>query len=157
MAGNIQLKYDTQTTLACSAASTANQNGRISASTTNTIDLDALMLVKFKESAAAPSGNKQVIIYGLGSIDAGTTVTDGYAFGDANTATLPTTAPVLKGVGNIGNAVQYTTGPFSVAAGFGGSLPSTWGVLIINDTGQAFDAAAGNFTFQYQGVFAQYT
>lgn len=157
MAGDIRAKYDTQSTLTCAAASTATAHGRLSASTTNTIDLDALMVVKFKESNAAPSGNKQVLIYGIGSIDGGTVITDGYAFGDADTAVLPVTAPVLKGIGSIAQNTQYTVGPFSVAAGFGGSLPSTWGILIFNDTGQSFESTAANFTTQYQGVYAQYT
>lgn len=156
MAGNLELKYETVASLTCAMASTAAQHGRISASVTNTVDLDQLLTIKFKTSATAADGNKQVIIYALGSIDAGTTVTDGYALGDADTAVKPTTAPILKIVPVVASTTYIVSVPLSVA--FGGLVPSTWAILVFNDqAAAALDATSGNFLVQYQGQFGQYT
>ena len=46
----------------------------------------------------------------------------------------------------------YEFGPVSVAAAFGGTMPSRWSLFVVHDTGVALNSTAGNHEFNYQGV-----
>ena len=46
----------------------------------------------------------------------------------------------------------YVFGPISVAAAFGGVLPSKWGVVVKNASGAALNATGGNHFIKYMGI-----
>jgi hypothetical protein len=129
--------------------------GRSSAAVDNTANLfiDALVVVKVKTSASALANDKGVYIYGYGTADGGTTYTDGVAGTDSGfTRTDPPILPLLAFINTPAVSTTYVSGPFSVAAGFGGILPAKWGIVVCNFTGQTLDASVGNAF--YQGVYA---
>lgn len=142
--------------ITCGFASTASAHGRISNAVTNTGTppfYDAGLFCKVKTGSSGPTGNKQVIVYALGSVDGGTTYTDGFAIGDADSAVVPNTAKVIGIIPTPSSATTYYLGPVSVGVAFlNGVLTDHWGIYVFNDLGQTVDTTAGNFAFFYQGV-----
>jgi len=45
----------------------------------------------------------------------------------------------------------------SIAAAFGGVMPSHWGIVVVNNSGGTLDSTSGNHAAIWQGVLAQYT
>lgn len=161
MAGDLKSKYGTSNqaitiTLASLAASaTVGREGTAIDNTTN-LFLDALVFLLIESGTV--SGNKQVLLYGYGSSDGGTTYTDGATGSDAGfTRKDPSNLRGPYVIPCPTNSVVYKAGPFSIAALFGGVLPDRWGIAVFNDTGAALSATAGNNKAFYQGVLAQYT
>lgn len=122
---------------------------------------DALVAVHIAAVNTAPGSNKAIYVYAYGSTDGAiwtSTGTSGGTVGTEGALTFPSIAtplPVLMPlIGVIPYPVQNKAldgGPFSVAKAFGGVLPRSWGVAILNYSGFTF-AASGN-TVKYQGVY----
>ena len=49
---------------------------------------------------------------------------------------------------------QYKGGPWSLASLYGGRMPERWGIVVVNDTGTALSATAGDHVFEWQGLYA---
>jgi hypothetical protein len=135
--------------------SLANQAYRQSASVDNSSNLflDALVTVKVKGNSSGVSGTGYVTVFAYGSTDGSSF--DGSASGTDAAYTPPSTPPNLAYLGTVnitGNSVvdQRT---FSIAQGFGGTLPQAWGIIVYNSTGAALDASVGSAW--YQGIQAQ--
>lgn len=109
---------------------------------------------------AVGAGNWTIEIYAYASWDA-TLYTAGIAGSDA-TITWGTSSSVNGfndlvplGVANVEGTDDNDDrpwGPFSVAAAFGGRLPTKWGLVIKNNTGTAFHATGTNNTVKYMGI-----
>ena len=91
------------------------------------------------------------MLYAYGTVDGGTTYTEGATGSDAAiTLTSPTNARIIGIINIVANSTTYTGGPFSVAAAFGGTLPQKWGIIVLNSSGGTFDASTASV--EYQGV-----
>src|SRR5580693_3290435 len=109
--------------ITCTITSLADGSARQSTVVDNSTSLyfDALVSVKVKTGASGVAAAGFVEVWAYGTVDGGTTYTDGASGSDA--AITPTVPPNLRRVGTINavaNATTYIGGPFSVAAAFGG-------------------------------------
>lgn len=144
--------------LTITIASLANSSARQSTIVNNETDLflDALVSVKVKSNAAGTSATGAVLVYAFGTVDGGTTYTEGAGAVDAAITLVSPSNLRLIGVANVvANATTYVAGPMSIASAFGGTLPARWGVVIENRSGAALDATGGSHSAIYQGVLAQ--
>jgi hypothetical protein len=111
-------------------------------------------------AGTTPTANTQVQIWIVAPISdnlAGT-VTWPDVFDGTNSAETVTSAGVLQGFGRLGAVLNidsntssrdYAYGPFSVAALYGGFMPTQYVVFITNGSGATSDATAGNFNTKY--------
>lgn len=156
---DIKQKFGTSNqTITITVASLANNAARESTAIDNSTNLfiDAEVFVKVKSAAASTSSTGSVAVYAYGTVDGGTTYTEGATGTDAAiTLTSPPNAPLIGVVNVVANATTYRRGPFSVAAAFGGTLPEKWGIILVNLSGATLDSTAGNHSVVYQGVLAQ--
>lgn len=141
------LQYGTDTAISITAGSLGSGSNRSSAAvttgTTNNIT-QILLEVKVLTTSTAPSGNKQVIVYGYMSEDG----TD-YSGASGTVDNVDGTDKALTAIGSPTNltylgtiqlnqgavAVTFTkvievTGPF-------GCIPPKWGIVLYNDAGTA--------------------
>lgn len=121
---------------------------------TTALFLDVLVQIKSAASAAT-TGDKCLYVYAYGTAD-------GTAYGDTVTGTdgtITLNSPTqlrLVGVLNVpATTTVYTSSPMSIATAFGGILPQKWGIVVVNSTGVALTATAGNHGAWYQGIQAQ--
>jgi hypothetical protein len=102
------------------------------------------------------STEQKVIIYAYGTADG--TSYDGGASGTDGSYSIPTGGSInlaLLGTLNIDANSKTDQQTFSIAQAFGGTMPSKWGIVVLNSTGATLDASVGSAW--YQGVLAQYT
>ena len=155
---NIKSAYGTGgQTITCTLASLANSSARASTAIDNSTNLwlDALVFVSVKTGASGVSSLGTVFVYAYGTANGGTTYTEGASGTDgALTMANPTNLKLLGVINVSAPATTYQSGPFSVAAAFGGVLPDHWGIVIQNNSGAALDATEGNHLKVYQGVYA---
>ncbi len=163
MAGDIKNKYGTSNqTITCtvgnSGSGTASQHGRISAAIDNSSDVFQEVFLQGKiKTGTSPSGDKQFVIYALGSADGGSNYTDGYSIGDADSSVLVNTARSVINVPAPTTATTYPFGPIAVSPAFGGEMPDHWGIFVFNDDGVTTSTTNGDHAFWYQGKYSQYT
>jgi len=124
-------------------AGLANSGARSSTYRDNASDLfiDALVSLQVKTGWTGVAATGYLNVYAYATTDGGTTYTDGATGSDAG-ITLPS-MPNARLVGIItagANNTTYKSGPFSVAAAFGGVLPERWGIIVENKTGAALSA-----------------
>ena len=161
MAADIKLKLgSTNQALTVTLASLASSAtaGRESTAVDNRTNLflDALVTVKIKLTTGTPGNDKAVYVYAYGSVDDGTTYPDAVTGTDAAiTLNDPVNLRLIGVINAVAQSTTYKSGPFSVAAAFGGVLPAFWGIVIRNYTGIAFTATGGDHAAVYQGVLAQ--
>lgn len=164
MASDIKAKFGTNNqtitiTLASLASDTTGARaGRQSTEIDNTSNLflDALIVVKVKSGAASTVATGHVDVYAFSTVDNGTTRTENAGASDAAiTLTDPPNARLIGTINVVANATTYYSGPFSVAAAFGGVLPAFWGLIIVNESGGTLDSTGGSHSVIYQGVYAQ--
>ena len=117
------------------------------------------ILVQLKIDTAnvgAPAGDKNVLIYAYGSSDAGTTYSGGATGADAAygavAGQLITNCPSLGIVHVDAQNEIFESDVFSIASAFGGTIPSKYGIIVMNQIGQALGAGSKAF---YRGVMAQ--
>ena len=156
---DIKSKYGTNAqTITCTLASLANNGQRQSTAIDNTSNLflDALVEVSIKSNASGTSASGYVNVYAYGTVDGGTTYSDGATGTDGSiTLTSPPNMRLIGVINVVANATTYAGGPFSVAGAFGGRLPDHWGIVIENKTNAALDSTEGNHKKVYQGVLQQ--
>lgn len=165
MASDVKLKYGAQNqAITCSLApggtGLANNGARESTVIDNTTNcfIDALVQVQIKSGGSGTAATGYVNVYAYGTVDGGTTYSDGCSGSDnAVTLTAPTNLRLIGVVNVVANGTTYKSSPMSVAAAFGGVLPDKWGIVIENKTGGALDTTEGNHKKLYQGVYAQTT
>jgi hypothetical protein len=140
-------------------ASLANAAARQSTAVSNTASLyeDALLYIKITPAAAAVSATGYVNVYGYGSVDGGTNYPEGITGTDgALTFLTPTNLILLGQINIVANSTARSIGPVSFCRTYGiDRLPAQWGIVVLNETGAAFNATAGNFVVEYQGVNGQ--
>lgn len=159
---DIKTKYGTSNqTITITLASLGNSAtvGRESTAVSNAVNrfLDALVSVTIETGVVA--NDKAAYIYAYASVDGGTvgggTFTEGCTGTDAAfTRRDPTSLKLIGVIPTPTNSVVYQSGPFSVAAAFGGSLPEFWGIVVMNFTGASLSGTAGNNKAFYQGVYS---
>lgn len=147
------ITYGASTAMTISAASLASLGNfsslAVTSSTTNNT-ADYLVTVSILTTATAPSGNKQVVVYGYMSED-GTN----YSGNSSTTDNVDGTNKALTAIGSptslfFMGTVQLNQGAvavtarevFSVAATFG-CVPPKWGIVLYNDAGTALGATVG--------------
>jgi hypothetical protein len=144
-------------TLAALATDASLLAGRESTAVDNTTNLyvDALVGGKVTSHASvAPTAGKQIEVWAYGTYD-GTTYSGGCT-GSDNNLTFASEKTMLKLLTIIptdaSTAHTYEWGPFSVAQAFGGTMPQKWGIYMVQNTGQALNATAGNHEVKYTGI-----
>jgi len=141
----------TITTDSLASSATAGRESTVVDNTAN-LYLDALVTFKIVYPNSAPANHRGIYVFAYaydgtdytypaaGTGDAAVTLDD-----------ITTTAYQLPQIGFI-PAVQNKTlksRPFSVASAFGGILPSKWGIVVLNYSGQTL--STGN-TCRYVGI-----
>lgn len=135
--------------LACTLAGLSGNSARQSAAINNSVALFVDILVSLVVSTSANGNNDRVVLYAAGSVDGGTTYTEG-ANGADGSLSIPSAGTVLKPLGIVLVPFAFNTyrgGPFSLAAAFGGVLPAFVSVVVFNESNTL---SAGSLT--YQGV-----
>lgn len=153
MSSAIGLQYgSTGVPITCTGASLASAGARASTSVSNTSGFeDALVQFTCTSGATGTVATGYVQILAIASSDGGTTWPEGANGTDgAVTLTVPTNAKVIGTLNVVANSILYKSDLFSVAYGFGGTLPSLWAIIIVNQSGHALAATAT--VLQYIGV-----
>lgn len=138
------------------------ESGAIS-NTTN-LDLDH-QISGFWTCGTTPTANTQVQIWVIPCLtdNLSGTITWPDVFDGTASAETATSAGVLQGLGRIGASlnvdaatsnVNYPCAKFSVAALFGGFLPTNYVIFITHNTGVNSNTTAGNHVWQYQRIQA---
>lgn len=126
----------------------------------NTIDryIDALVQLQLNVTAGAPAGDKNCLVYAYGTVQTGAPYSGGAngidsGFG-STVGDLITNCPLL-GIANLDAANEkFISDCFSVASSFGGVMPEAWGIIVMDQSGQAL-AAVDNKAW-YQGIYGQW-
>lgn len=154
------LQYGTATSITITAASLGSTSNRSSAAiTTSTVAniTQILCEVSVLTTSTAPTGNKQIVVYGYMS-------TDGTNYGgDSSTVdNVDGTDKALTAIGSPSNlfylgTIQLNQGgvaatirqEFCVSNSFG-CIPPKWGIVLYNDAGTALGATV---SAQYREVY----
>ena len=149
---SIKAALATKATITWTGTSLADAAARESTAIDNATNLylDAVVRIQTKGSAGS---TLTLAVYAYGSVDTGT-----YTDSATGTDAAFTAANILnsKRVGTVqmNGTTAVVAGPMSVAAAFGGVLPTKWGLIIRNDSGGALSSTAGDHVIEYQGVYA---
>lgn len=149
----MSLQFGASNALSITAASLASAANRSSAAVTVSTDKninDILLTVSALTTATAPSGNKQVVVYGYCSEDGST-----YNSVSSTTDNVDGTDKALTAIGSPTNlkpigTLQLNQGAvavtvkqvFSLLSAFG-FIPAKWGIVLYNDAGTALGATVG--------------
>lgn len=119
--------------------------------------IDALVQVQVRVTAGAPAGDKNCLVYAYGSSAGGLPFSGGARGQDGvfggNAGQLIDNCPLLGIVTLDAVNEMFTSDCFSIASAFGGVMPEDWGIIVMNQSGQAL-AAGGNSAW-YQGIIAE--
>lgn len=144
------LQFGTSTALTITAGSLASAGNRSSAAvatgTSNNIT-QIMLTVNCLTTSTAPSGNKQIIVYGYFSEDGtnyeGNSTTTDNVDGTDKALTAIGSPTGLTQIGTIQlnqGAVAVTAhGTFEITSRFG-CIPRKWGIVLYNDAGTALGA-----------------
>jgi hypothetical protein len=135
---NIKQSYQATDTLTITLASLANGSGRCSTALDNTSNLDITADVGVKVTTSGTSATGYVSVYLVRSYD-GTSYDD--AFGGTDGAFTPINAYFLGTIATPATSTYYKT--FDLGE-YGLTLPKKWAIAIVNSTGNALTATAGN-------------
>jgi len=151
--------YGTAATVTITLASLASDTnliaGRVSTEVDNTTDLAIDCLVGGKiTTGTSPTASRQIEVWVAGSYD-GTTRSAGAGASDANFS--PTGEKNLLKLLTIiptdaTSNHTYEWGPCSVAQAFGGTMPRSWSVYVVHNTGVNLNSTAGNHEVRYTPV-----
>jgi hypothetical protein len=154
------LQFGTSTAITITAGSLGSGSNRSSAAVTSGItnNISAILLtVNCLTTASAPSGNKQIIVYGYMSEDGtnylgNSTTTDNVDGTDkALTAIGSPTALTLIGIIPLNQGANAVTarGVFNIVTAFG-CIPRKWGIVLLNDAGTSLGATvSASYTEEY--------
>ena len=166
----MQLKslYGSVTTMTCSLQLDASNNpnglpsnpnaGREATAVSNASDLavDVLVQVKTKLQSGALANDQTVFIFGYGLMNGTSEYPDTCTGTDGYVSLNNPTQLVLIGQIPTGAANQaYVSNLFSVAAAFGGCLPSKWSLVIVNSTGVSLTNSSSDHSVTFQEIYYQ--
>jgi len=160
MAGDIKAKLGASAAaITITLNALADDGARASTAIDNTANLFLDVLVQLLiDVNGVPAGDENVLVYAYGSADNGTTYSGGATGADAAyggvAGQLITNAKLLGVVAVDADAEVFESDVFSIASAFGGVVPAKWGIIVVNQTGQALDVGCDAF---YQGIYGQYT
>lgn len=145
----IKPSYAGAASIPITLTSLANNACRQSTVVDNTSNLydDALVSVTVKTagSGLGTTPTVTVFVYAVGD---GAAYPDGVAGTDGAYTLVSPTNLIFAKILNVPSAsTSYVSEPFSVAALFGGSLPSKWGIVVQNTSGNALDGAVGSASY----------
>ncbi len=140
--------------ITCTLAGLASSQtvGRASTAVSNatTLALDALVSAEFVLPAGTPADDQAIYVYAYGNV-ASAAYTEGVSGVDESfTINNPTGLRLIGVVPTPAGGVNYYSGPWSVAAAFGGILPASWGVVVVDYTGLAL--TSGSLYYQTIGA-----
>lgn len=148
------IAYGTRNTITFSPASLGNGSYRESNEVDNSSNLyvDALVTGKLT-TGTSPTNNGTVTVFVWGG---DSTIRGGGNVTGADAALTPAgedkqmrIAAVIVNDATSNHTYEFA---FTVAQLFGGILPKKWGVVVLNSSGVALNATAGNHDLAYQGV-----
>jgi hypothetical protein len=120
--------------------------------------LDVLVSMKLALTTGTAAAPNTALLYCAASVDGGTSYPDAVTGADASiTINSPTQLKLLGVLYMPTQSLTYKGGPWSIASLYGGKMPATWSLVVINTSGIALTATAGNHVISYQGVFATVT
>jgi len=159
-----KVKYAGSNDITITLASLAINGWRQSTAVNNTVNLylDALVGGSTRVGAVTVAGTLDIFAYG--AWDASTNYSGGLDGSDATVTwgTTPASSSVLGylqlqrlGVIDVAatdddNEIEW--GPFSIAAAYGGVLPSRWGIVVKNATDIALNSSQGVAAIKYDGI-----
>ena len=154
---DIKTKYSSAASITVSIASLADHAERQSDVVDNSTSLylDAHVQLKVKTGSSV-SGDKAVYVYAYGTTDSSGLGYSGGASGSDSAfgGTLENTR-LIGVISTPASGTSYESDIISVATGFGGTLPSKWGIIVENRSGSALDSTESNHVKRYVGVNAQ--
>jgi len=152
---DIKNAYGTKTTITITGTSLANGSARESTVIDNTTNkfTDARVRVALNGQT---SGSAQVDFYVYSALG-DTGYTDGATGSDA--AFTAANRLNARYVGSIQmNVTTAVKGELpSIAAAFGGVMPDKWGLIMVNNSGAALSATAGDTVIEFEGIYQTVT
>lgn len=134
---NIKQDFTNSIPITITLDSLASPGTAISSAINNSVDKYLSANIRFKIQTDAAIATGTVTIYILRSVDGGVT------YDDPDVGGIITNAEIL-GVFNANVATTDFT--FSVDTNVVGSLPDFWKVALVNNSGDALDSTAANFS-----------
>ena len=108
---------------------------------------DAFVSLTVKPLTGTPAAGAAVYVY-LYALSDGGNYTDAATGTDgAFTLLSPPNVVLARVIPITVSAATTFSSPFSVALCFGGTMPQRWGLIVLNSSGFAFDAAVGSASF----------
>lgn len=159
MATTDKILYAANATITCTLASLASSasagRGCLAVDNSTNLYVDAILTIAVKTSASALANDKAcyVYLYGAGA--------DGIFNGSSAEAEGTDAAVTLDSPTNLkgpfpiycpASSTTYRLVIGSVASVFGGVLPTKWGFVLQNYTGQNLDSTEGSHTKDYTGI-----
>lgn len=161
------INYAASATITISPASLASSSTRTAGVESDVISnvsnkyVDALVSGKIT-TGTSPTASKQidVWVWAVLSDDLSSTVTYPDVMDGTGSAETVTSENVRNSMMRLACSIlvdstsdrTYYVAPFSVAALFGGVMPTRWGLFISHDTAVNLNSTSGNHAFQYTGV-----
>jgi hypothetical protein len=169
---DIKIKYPATSSVALTIglASLADDNtnkiaGRESTAVDNTTNLDLDHLLSgLITVGTSPTADRQIEIwaYAARSISAGTPTYPDVLDGTDSAETMTSRNVLLSALRLVASITVdstsnrgYDFAPVSIAQLFGGALPPFWGLFVVNCTGVALHATAGNHVIHYERIQGQ--
>jgi expansin (peptidoglycan-binding protein) len=154
------LQYGPATVLSITAGglvSNANRSSAAVTTSTATNVVQVMLEVSVLTTSIAPTGNKQVVVYGYKSLDGST-----FSGASAQSDNVDGTDKLLNAIGsptnltflgtvqlNTGAVAATVRGEFEVTNAFG-CVPPKWGIVLVNDAGVSLGATV---TAQYREIY----
>ena len=154
---DIKTKYASAASITVSIASLADHAERQSDVIDNSSNLylDAHVQLKVKTGTTV-SGDKAVYVYAYGTTDSsGLGYSGGASGSDSAFSGALDNTKLIGVISTPATGTSYESDIISVAIGFGGTLPSKWGIIVENRSGSALDSTEGNHVKKYVGITAQ--
>jgi len=139
---NINTAYRTAVSLTVTGLSTAaDQSLTTSAVIDNSGNLNVEILVEINVTSGTVSGNKQVLVYAISSVD-NANYSDG----------VTRTNMRLLGAFGLSNSTAMRSPLMAISPAFGGVLPKYTKLVIFNDSGATFSAGTAQYVEEYVTV-----
>jgi hypothetical protein len=149
---DIKPVFGSSTAITITLASLATGSARQSAAWDWSQWLDILISLRLQGGASGVAATGVVDVYVFATTDS-TNYTGSAGASDAAITLLAPTDLIFLGRSFLnGNAQIRKEGPWSLASVFGGTLPASGGIVLVNATGAALDATESNHVKTWQGV-----
>ena len=154
--GDLSIKYMSSSTATITLQGLSSTSARQSNVIDNTSNkyVDYLVSVKLASTTGTIGGDRAAYVYVVAAdADGLADYTEGASTADSViTLTSPPNAVRVGYVSVPASNTVYRSGPFSVAAAFGGMLPPKFAIVVENRTGLALSATTANFGVVVQPV-----